>query len=148
MKILIISERIAPYQSVASIRWTKIIKYLKRNHHIEQIDVVTLDKKIDNDRVKSDALLKNDLKYIDHYYAVPTPLLNMAYMVYDIKKRFQTQSNRKQKKRNKNRKIRKKVYSLLIYSKQIYIALSVFHYIRCKIKIEQYDAVITSYGPI
>lgn len=147
MKILIISECIVPYQSVASIRWTKIIKYLKRNHHIERIDVVTLDKKIDNNRVKSDALLKNDLKYIDHYYAVPAPMLNMEYMVYDIKKRFLTQSNEKQKGRKKNRKIRKKVYSLLVYFKQIYIALSVFHYIRYKIKIEQYDTVITSYGP-
>ncbi len=147
MKILIISERIAPDQGVASIRWTKIIKYLKRNHHIQQIDVVTLNKKIDNDRVKSDALLKNDLKYIDHYYAVSIPMLNMAYTAYNIKKRFQTQSNEKQKGRNKNRKIRKKVHSLLAYFKLIYTALSVFHYIRCKTKIEQYDAVITSYDP-
>lgn len=140
MKILIISEHIAPYQAVASIRWSKIIKYLKRNHHTEQIDVVTLDKKIDNNRVKSDALLKNDLKYIDHYYAVPTPLLNMAY---DVKNYVQVRSNRKQK----NRKIRKKVRSIVVSFKRFQIALSVFHFIKCNLEIEQYDAVITSYGP-
>lgn len=145
MKILIISEYIAPYQAVASIRWTKIIKYLKRNHHIERIDVVTLDKKTDNYRIKSDALLENDLKYIDHYYAVPTPMLNM---VFNIKKCFQTQLNGKQKAGKKNRKIRQKVRSLLVYFfTEFYITLSVFRYIRRKIKIEQYDAVITSYGP-
>ena len=77
MKILVISEYIVPYQSVASIRWTKIIKYLKMKNQIEQIDVVTLKKEWENPRkntywVREDALLKKDAEWIDRYYAVPS----------------------------------------------------------------------------
>ncbi len=74
-KILIISEFIAPFQAIASIRWTKIAKYLKKNHDAH-ISVVTIDKRYKGislhlTQTRIDKLLKKDLIYFNNYWLVP-----------------------------------------------------------------------------
>lgn len=59
-KILIISERFAPYFTIGAIRPTKIAKYLSRDY---EVSVFTSEK-----HGKKDEILLKDLKYISHFY--------------------------------------------------------------------------------
>lgn len=145
MKILVISEYIVPYQSVASIRWTKIIKYLKMKNQIEQIDVVTLKKEWENPRkntywVREDALLKKDAEWIDRYYAVPSSFGSTASSISGWIKA-------EAKKNITNERLRKYCSRVIDLYRQKRIEKIVFQFIQKKIQVELYDFVITSYGP-
>lgn len=77
MKILVVSEFIAPVRSVASVRWTKIAKYLSKNHSVE-VSVLTNEKRF-SDRVKAsfyqyDSSLSPDAQYFDKVYEIPNTL--------------------------------------------------------------------------
>ena len=74
MRLLIISENIAPYQAIGSIRWTKIGKYLSINHGAE-VSILTNEKKyeIQTDGIvinRIDKKLEEDLHYFSEYHAV------------------------------------------------------------------------------
>lgn len=76
MKILLVRGAIAPMQSIAAIRWTKIAKYLKKCHGEEiSIDVLTNEKNYDDPDgltfCTKDTLLEKEMRYFDHYFAVP-----------------------------------------------------------------------------
>ena len=63
--LLIISEYIAPVQAIASIRWTKIAKYLKRDNEEISITVLSNEKNYDNPEnllplCRKDSLLEQD----------------------------------------------------------------------------------------
>ena len=61
MKILIVSEYIAPLQAIASIRWTKIAKYLKISHSNIHITVLTNEKIFDGNNQRKDLILEKDM---------------------------------------------------------------------------------------
>ena len=73
MRILIISEYIAPLQAIASIRWTKIAKYLKRLHPDIHITVLTNEKRLDEcvGIPNKDDLLAGDMECFDEYLQFP-----------------------------------------------------------------------------
>jgi len=63
VNILIISEYIAPKQTIAAVRWTKVSKYLKKNHQVS-IDVLTTK----NIEWEEDKLLLQDCDSFTAYY--------------------------------------------------------------------------------
>lgn len=72
MKILVVSEFIAPLNAIASIRWTKLGKYLARNHDC-RVDILTNKKDFASKglwatRGLYDETLANDLKWFENYY--------------------------------------------------------------------------------
>lgn len=101
MKILIIAEYMAPAQAIASIRWTKLGKYLAKNHDC-QVDILT-NKKIYEEGVsgyelyKYDETLSDDLAYFDHVYEIPGTIIPRSIIlalnaVKVLRKRRQSQS--------------------------------------------------------
>lgn len=71
MKILIISEYIAPLQSIASVRWTKIAKYIRAAHPEAEITVLTDQKEFGPGGQKKDVLLERDMAAFHRYWQVP-----------------------------------------------------------------------------
>lgn len=145
MKVLVISQNIVPYQGVASIRWTKIIKYLKRNYQIEQIDVVTLKRECEKPKkntywIREDELLNKDAVWIDHYYAVPLPL---SLKSNSVSGRIKAGA----KKIITKDQLRKCCSNVIDVYRQKKTEELVFQYIQKEIHLEIYDFLITSYGP-
>lgn len=95
-KILIITHYIAPIQAVASIRWSKISKYLKLNHDVE-IAILTDEKNYNDENMgidlcKNDPLLLDHKDYFDKYYEVP---YSFGYKLYRRKLlQFKKKANR------------------------------------------------------
>lgn len=86
MNIFLIGEYIAPVQAVASIRWTKIAKYIKRSHDVS-ITVLTDQKNWDHKKdsvlhnsPKKDEMLLRDMGVFSQYYEVPCGRLTMLYL--------------------------------------------------------------------
>lgn len=76
-RLLIIAEGIAPLNSVASIRWTKLGKYLAKNFGYE-VDVCTNCKDYgraapDGSSVLKDPILDRDLQWFHAVYEAPVP---------------------------------------------------------------------------
>lgn len=84
MRILIISEYIAPVRAVAALRWTKLGKYLKESCGCE-IDVLTNKKSFvgsvaDAQYYEYDETTAHDLMYFDHIYEIPGTWLSKSLM--------------------------------------------------------------------
>lgn len=79
MHILIISEYIAPLQAIASLRWTKIAKYIKAAHPETRITVLTNQKSFTSLMQKKDPLLEKDLRAFDEYLQFPSSYLAELY---------------------------------------------------------------------
>ncbi len=85
MKILIVSEYIAPLQAIASVRWTKIAKYIKITHPEAEITVLTNQKDFGaSSKQKKDTLLEQDMKMFDNYWQVPQ---SRGLKIYEAAKR-------------------------------------------------------------
>lgn len=90
MRILIISEYISPVQSVASIRWTKIGKYLSREGN--DVSVLTNQKIFDSplgpgQLARRDKTIEKDALYFTDYLEVQPGLpLKLLYSVWNRKK--------------------------------------------------------------
>lgn len=85
MKILIVSEYIAPLQAIASIRWTKIAKYLKISHSNIHITVLTNEKIFDGNNQRKDLMLEKDMCFFDEYWQLSKS--NMLKKYEAIKKK-------------------------------------------------------------
>lgn len=159
MNILIISHYIAPIQAVASIRWTKITKYLKREHEDINITIVTDEKNFEDVKSgiplsKVDPLLQEDEKNFDDVIEVPYGKLYKIYkkLLYSYKI-----------KKNKNIEYHKNsIQSVGVkkgFKQRIKEAESFFRvdYIENRVLArrickgiehpEQYDVVISTYSP-
>lgn len=86
MKILIVAEYITPVKSIASIRWTKLGKYLSKDHGCE-VDILTNEKSFDPSNLttalyEKDEALAEDLTYFNKVYTfsdgLSIKLLNVA----------------------------------------------------------------------
>ena len=77
MRVLIISEAIAPASAIASIRWTKIGKYLQKQHHVE-VDILTTTKRYETTPHAGSYLfdenLEKDLIYFSKVHEIPEGL--------------------------------------------------------------------------
>ena len=74
MKVLVISEAIAPAGVIASVRWTKIAKYLSKNHGVE-VDVLTTSKRYSETPratyCKFDVGLAQDMRHFYKIWEIP-----------------------------------------------------------------------------
>lgn len=109
-KILIISEYFAPVQEIASIRWTKIAKYLKSGHDVE-ITVLTnkknyFDKKLEIPISRKDILLEKELVMIDKVLEGDYGKLCILY--YKIRNKLKgTEKNDKKMTEKRNDEMKK-----------------------------------------
>lgn len=155
MKILIISEYIAPFQSIASIRWTKIAKYIKKFHPKTYISVVTNQKEYvlaseSGKPERRDELLEKDLIYFDKYIEVPNSKLIKIYnkvksrTYKKVRKIFHMQTMRTE-------------YSGVALGKMLLLELVhdfkdwLFFFQEKRIALKEavnYDVVISTYSPV
>lgn len=144
MKILIICEYIAPIQAIASIRWSKIAKYIKRNHSNVQIDVLTNCK---DEFFKTDSTLENERHCFDQYWEVPPTLLLRTYA--EAKRRHHKKKVVYEERNSAATSYEKVGKSKLDFAHEIKDLLS---YVQMKKGTKNlqgdYDVVISSYGPI
>lgn len=87
-KVLIISKYIAPVQAIASIRWTKLAKYLRRSGGYE-LSVLTDEKSFDGsggNALRRDALLEKDISAFTQYHVFPDGKMIRRY--YMLKEKY------------------------------------------------------------
>ena len=172
-KILIISEFIAPVQSIASIRWTKYAKYLVKQCDCD-ITVLTNKKCFDNSRAdirpyKFDVTLEKDSAWFKTEYIPVTVLqrlLNLLFTVgYRLLHRMQAvsvtnspSSNSEQNNANKFKRFRLKdmmaflnAYSVPDKAYELVDYLCgkalVSAGVRCSVNFDEYDCIISTYSP-
>ena len=96
LDILIISHYIAPTRNIASVRWTKIAKYVKRKHDV-RITVITTKKNYSSDdyyeRYSKDELLEKDMSCFDFYTEFETGTIQNK--LFRIKKTIKRLRNSK-----------------------------------------------------
>lgn len=143
-KILIVSPYFAPENSVASIRFTKIAKYLQKMGH----DVTVLCTQM-NVQWVVDKTLERDLKELKKVVRIKYPQL----LYYTLKKHLGTESNQiKRESRivNNEKLTQNKNSGSLIWSYTHFCSMLLgrrfIKYI--KNRGEMYDVVITTYSPI
>ena len=145
MKILIISEYIAPIQAVASIRWSKISKYLKKDFPDVLIDVLTNFK---DNTVKRDTLLEKETKHFGNYWEISPSILFKVYL--KIKEVYH---------KNQGKRDGQIGSDGLVVSKKKRFLTAVVHDIKDVISFFQingglkklhfsYDVIISTYGPM
>ena len=155
MRILLICQSIAPVQSVAAIRWTKIAKYLKKSH---EVHITVLTNKKDYDAgpeafypCRIDPLLKKDMIFFDEYWEAPnSKKLEMFYTARNALRRKEGKEaaspavNSKQSTNTSS--IKEEVRALLRDKKEDLFCKSVFSFL--KTKTFDFDVVISSFSPI
>lgn len=155
MRILLICDAIAPLQGIASIRWTKIAKYLKKMHGNKiVIDVLTNKKNYDNINsplrlYPKDCLLEKEMCYFDNYFDVTIENgLKFANWykrkVIGKDRHFISGADATKHTIKTNIKVRIRSIYETYYSYVVYKALWNF----IKNRTNQYDVIISSYNPI
>ena len=140
MKLLIVTEYITPNHTIASIRWTKLGKYLKKKHAFDQIDVLTTDKCSFLER-KADSTLGTDRQYLDRMYLAECPFWVKWRRI------LWTQFRKWKKPPEKRHKSIDTLRSNLLFQEDQRIC-SRFESVISRMDFTQYDVVISSYGPI
>lgn len=159
MNILIVSHYIAPIQAVASIRWTKIAKYLKKQHEDIHITVITDEKNFDDKSSgiplsKIDPLLSVDVKNFDEVVEVP---YGRAYKFYKRKLYLYKVKKNRDIEYHKNsvdsmggkkgiKRLLKETESFLRvdYLENRIIANNIYRNIK---NTEKYDVIISTFSP-
>lgn len=156
MNILIISEYIAPVQAVASIRWTKVAKYIKQQHPESQITVLTNQKDFGEGGVSltlhtKDELLEREMVYFDNYFAAPYTFPIRFYFWLkrnggqESAKKINFQQNSVHKNFSAISKIKIALLGIVYDLKD---QLSFWQLLKfLKGKNLNYDVIISSYGP-
>lgn len=160
MNILIITEYIAPVNEIAAIRWTKLGKYLSKNHGCK-VDILTTQKGYDgNDLTKTqygyDESITSDLKFFNNIIEFPNTILLrfLNFFHNHIKKsRKKAQSSKKpiinDINNNPHDACRKSSISEKIFD--IYYWLSCSAHKRSVLRYtddwHHYDVIISTYGP-
>ncbi len=164
MRVLIVSEAIAPASTIASIRWTKIGKYLQKNHNVE-VEILTTAKRFSSTPQAGSYLLdenlEKDLVYFDKVWEIPEGLRSKVvnWIFRTIEKigkelgRSDTPSNTSNSKSS-----RKYLWQKKDVFQRIYFAFygwflrvkgrSVCHHAKkMQIDWEGYDAIVSSFSP-
>ena len=154
MRILIISEYIAPLQAVASIRWTKIAKYIKKSYPDSYITVFTNQKNFENEtegllQQKKDPMLEKDMEVFDKYLEFPSGRIAGIYEKMKAAKRGRlrhyVQLNKYTQVDDIKANIKKALFMAALDLRDYGI------YLRAKSALkstsENYDIIISSHGP-
>lgn len=155
-KILIISQYIAPIQAIASVRWTKIAKYLKKKYDVE-ITVLTNEKNYGQYRFKvekKDPLLTEDVKYFDEYLEpeFDTFYIWVKSILYGFKaKKKNAASDMTVRNLNPNERGKKAVFKRWVdeFVHDVYYVQQAGQCLKViKKRKFDYDVVISTFGPI
>lgn len=157
VKILILSKYIGPEQGIASVRWTKISKYIHKQYQAD-ITVVTEHRNFCNEedfvlKVRKDKLLEKDLDSIQKLIEVPlNRKLKLYYFMrnlYRKSKSFDRPSTEiiQEEPVRLRAKIKKEFYILIFDINNLLWAKAVKRFITNK-DFLNYDVVISSSGPI
>lgn len=148
MKVLYIVEKFAPISRVASIRNTKIAKYLSLIGNYE-IDVFTNKKKRD---IEDDELRK-DLQYIHNIETIDsTNIFQKMFYYFQNRGKSHHSSLSQKQSNNKNSFFKKRLSDFKHFVSEMLILLSSYCVFKkfkkyFKKRIFQYDIVYTSYAP-
>lgn len=166
-RLLIITEYIAPVNAVASIRWTKLAKYLSMEHGYI-VDVLTNEKDFSGTKPKIaqyryDNTLEADKKFLHEFIYIPTGswaalvniMFSQAKRSYENIKGFKRRQLESTSFENADSTLRKKPRTITHQGKAILhraherllqkeIAKSA---LALGIDWEEYDVVVSSYGP-
>lgn len=163
MKLLIISEAIAPTSTIASIRWTKIGKYLNKESGVE-VDILTTKKRYSKipqaGSYLLDSTLEKDLIFFNKVWEIPegfrAKVINWSFSkVGGILKRTSNNlvSNKVEKTANSNdskkndsliKRIYFSTYGLLLRIK----GRSICHQAKkLNINWNEYDVIVSSFSP-
>lgn len=153
MKVLIISDAIAPQQGIGSIRWTKLAKYLKINNQDNvEITILTYKKNYENRSMwcyTRDALLEEDMQYFDFYDAVPVKV-GLKITNY-FKGRVIGSTNHfisSEDTMRHGRKMKIKYRFRLLYENYYNLLLAAVIWNHIKKRSGEFDIVISTYNPI
>ncbi len=168
MRILIISEYIAPVRAVASLRWTKLGKYLKEACGC-QVDLLTNKKDFGSAVVGAqhyeyDVTIASDLVHFDRIFVAPDTWFSRVLMgLVSFVKSFQLHSGRKAqiiqdkasaeretapkdalKRSNEPGRIIKKLYDCYFSSIERQRVRSIE---KMRLPLDGYDVIISTYSP-
>lgn len=163
-KVLIIAEWIAPTQYIASVRWSKIAYFLKKDHDLE-ITVLTNKKNYSDLNsplpiCKKDELLNKSLQAFDRYYEFDYGKIyyffaSLYYKIFGKKEdkvtsKLDDSPSENRSKRNGIRLILSEISPNLHFfirkTKDYYIAKECKSFIRKH--DEEYDFIISTYAPL
>lgn len=159
LKILIISEYFAPANSVASIRWTKIAKYLNKKNNC-CIDLLTNEKDFEGNRpylvpYKFSEALEGDLQYIHRVYYLRSNFFSKCVcLIWSLARLFKKVLDRYSPKKSGSTQIKSNSRNQLSLGDSL--ARNVVDLWSSSMgkssfpkdfNFESYDAVISSYGP-
>lgn len=146
-KILVVSKFIAPTQAVASIRWTKLMKYLYRMGEYE-IAVLTDEKKYDGvggNTFHRDRILEKEMTVFSQYHVIPDSMALRKY--YSLKSRYSDYAMPATVPPEVSVK-RQTVYEIMHDCKDWMQYRQAVAYIKAHPEILECDILITSYGPL
>jgi len=147
-RVLILSKFIAPVQEIASIRWTKLAKYLKRCGDYELI-VLTDEKNFEGrggNAFRRDALLEKDLDVFTQYHVFPDGRLLDRY--YTLKGRYSDYAKAGGGAAAQVSGPKQVLYELMHDWKDELQFRSAVAYLKAHPDLLACDVVISSYGPI
>lgn len=153
MKVLIISDAIAPQQGIGPIRWTKLAKYLKINNQDDAEVTILTYKKNYEDRSRwcyaKDVLLEQDMQYFDFYDSVPVRV-GLKITNY-LKGRVIGSTNHFVSSEDTMKhgiKMKVKFTLRLLYENYYNLLLATVVWNHIKKKSGEFDFVISTYNPI
>lgn len=158
-KILIISEYIAPMQEIASVRWTKISKYLKKYHDVK-IVILTNEKNYNEQKsyiplIKKDYLLEKDMRVFDDYWVAKNEKKYKIYFkIKSILKKVKIDRDNKNNvdaihanNRTVVRKIKEELFEIWRDVLNPICYQQVIHFLKEKEYNDKFDVVVSTYGP-
>lgn len=159
MRILIIAEYMAPAQAIASIRWTKLGKYLAKDHGC-QVDILT-NKKIYEEQISGaelyayDDTLCDDLKFFSNVYEIPGTFKGrFVIRALNAVKYYRKAKQRKKDSGSDARSGSTPVLGTSATAAKLgdaYLRLKESSYISSGLKMDipwgDYDVIISTYGP-
>lgn len=146
-RILILSKFIAPVQEIASIRWTKLAKYLSRGGAYE-LSVLTDEKRFDGpggNAFRRDPMLERDMGVFAQYHVFPDGGLMARY--YALKSRYSDYA-RAEGGTPEIPERRQILYELMHDWKDYLQYHSAVAYLKEHPDLLDCDVVVSSYGPI
>lgn len=159
MKILIISEYIAPVNTIGAIRWTKLGKYLSQNYGCT-VDVLTTRKDFDHKDPRLtqflyDETIATDLQHFNQVLYIPNGffqgLLNrvlnkgrQSSFIAASASSTKKQSGKRVFLSNIRKTLINKVHDLFF---RLYDCANARSGIRTNIDWQEYDFIISTYGP-
>lgn len=146
-KLLLISKFIAPTQAVASIRWTKLAKYLYGLGEYE-IVVLTDEKRYDGvggNAYRRDEMLEKDMHVFAQYHVVPDKAALQKY--YALKCRYSDYTKPAAKPPEVSDK-KQVIYEVMHDIKDWLQYRQTISYLKAHPELLDCDTVVTSYGPV